>query len=113
MRIPDRPFNRPHHLLVPVDPECYIVKIQMNTIAAGLPWFVCGISLEGELVGASPGAKRLARGIPVSERIGMVEKKLDRIFRILAVRKGPALKKSKPPAPSKSKGEKTAKKKKA
>lgn len=106
VRIPDRPFNRPIHLFVPVDPERYIHKIQINTLAADLPWFVCGVSLDGEMVGASPGAKRLARGISPSERIEKVEKRLDRIYRILAMQKGPAFHKPKSPKTPRLKGKK-------
>jgi len=61
--------------------EFVFLKIQINTIAADLPWFVCGISLEGELVGGIPEAKRLAWGISATERIEKVEKKLERIYR--------------------------------
>jgi hypothetical protein len=67
--------------------------------------------LEGELVGGIPEAKRLARGISATERIAKVEKKLDRIYRILAPQKVPVLTKPKTPAPPQLKGKKKLKRK--
>ena len=74
----------PKHVSVAVDFSRQVERVQLRTLDAEHPWFVAGISMEGELA-SEPAPEGRKGGLPMGMRVAALERRLARIERFLTV----------------------------